>query len=66
MPTHDAQRPLDRGVADRHDADRPGVLALNPLAELHPRHTVRAEAEFELGRHAPDCDCGPGSAARYK
>ena len=59
VPTDRAQRPLDRGVADRHDAYRPGVLALGAPAGLQPRHTVRAEAELESGGHVPIVIAGP-------
>src|SRR5688500_8705516 len=59
MPADNAQRPLDGRVANRHDADRPSVLALDALTELDPWHAVGAEPELELGCHVPDSDCEP-------
>jgi len=52
MSPNNAERPLDRGVANGNQADCPGIFAVNPLPDLESRHSIGAEAEG----HSSQCD----------
>src|SRR5688500_17226232 len=63
MPADDAQRPLDGRVADRHDANSPGTLAVDALVEPHLGNAIKSESKLESDCHVPNSDSGPAGFA---